>query len=362
MSSLEDVIREKYKEVISKTDMHEVSEDLRLIAAEAGLGVAIIVAWQHGLDIGHVPGKEETRIRGPQVYKIDSSADCPYVFVHVPVRQFRGNQAELEKRGIMNRNADPVWYIYHEDGLVGTFSFQNPGSVELTKGDLRDILDELAQQGVLVRANINNRQIQFKDPVAKKRIEESGEEVYVIVDHRPLDRSQVRLPAGLDRPDVWKYVFDTLKIRSVCNYCSAPALLPHEATIHSSDAHTRGERWEDDFSTVRNYQIGFTFAPFGDPLHVCHFLAWDFPHINDLVMNMEPQTYSFSDLIRLVYVINRDIKRFCEEPRHDKSSIKKVSQDPDPISGICNHWAGNSIYHQHYQFFRHSGTSAGACL
>jgi len=60
-------------------------------------------------------------------------------------------------------------------------------------------------------------------------------------------------------------------------------------------------------------------------------------------MNMDPQAYSFSDLIALVDVINRDIHRFCEA--HNISTF-------EPISGVCNHWAGNTIYHQHYQFFR----------
>jgi hypothetical protein len=99
---------------------------------------------------------------------------------------------------------------------------------------------------------------------------------------------------------------------------------------------------KDVLATVRNYQLGFTYAPFGDPREVCHFLAWDFPHINDLVMNMDPQAYSFSDLIRLVRVINRDIEDFIR--KHGMTSTM-------PVSGVCNHWAGNTIYHQHYQFF-----------
>ena len=93
--------------------------------------------------------------------------------------------------------------------------------------------------------------------------------------------------------------------------------------------------------------MGFTFSPCGDPSEICHFLAWDFPHISDLVMNMEPQTYSFSDLIRLVKIINKNIDDF----------MTAISSDSPPthISGGCNHWAGNSIYHQHYQFARIAG-------
>ena len=55
MPSCMDAIRKQYGAVIAKTDTLEVGEDLRRIAGEAGLGVAILVAWQHGLTIGHIP-------------------------------------------------------------------------------------------------------------------------------------------------------------------------------------------------------------------------------------------------------------------------------------------------------------------
>jgi hypothetical protein len=348
--SVEDAIRERYQAVISKTDTRQVSEDVRRIAAEAGLGVAILVLWQHGLRTGSIPlsaGDTTGSASDPQARLIAASDGCPYVFVNVAVRQFRRDKAELVRRGIMDRNADPVWFVYHEDGLVGTFSFQDPESVKLTEADIREILDALAQQGVLARANVNNRQIQFKDLAARRRIEESGEKVYVRVEDRPLNRSEVRLPAGLDRPEVRGYVIDALRFRSACNYCSVQALSPREVTIHSAHGCTSDGGREDDLATVRNYQLGFTFAPFGDPRDVCHFLAWDFPHINDLVMNMEPQGYSFSELGRLVLVINRDIGEFC--------TVSDVDPAPEPVSGACNHWAGNSLYHQHYQFFRIAG-------
>ena len=120
---------------------------------------------------------------------IAAGGACPYVFVHVPIRQIRGNKPKLLELGIMNRNADPAWFIYHEDGLIGTFSFQDLAAVKLTEEDIREILDTLAQQGVLMRANINNRQIQFKDLAARRRIEESGEKVYVRVENRPLEKA-----------------------------------------------------------------------------------------------------------------------------------------------------------------------------
>lgn len=164
--------------------------------------------------------------------------------------------------------------------------------------------------------------------------------VYVRVENQPLEKG--RPPIELNWEHAWDYVVKTLEKKSACNYCSAQTLTPHEVTIHSAHLIPHAGRWKDDLATVRNYQLGFTFAPFGDPREVCHFLAWDFPHINDLVMNMEPQAYSFSDLIRLVRLINGNIREFCGD---------KVG----PVSGICNHWAGNTIYHQHYQFVRIAG-------
>ena len=342
-TSVDDVIRAVFDEKISKTNMHAVGEDLRDIVETDGLGVAILVAWQHGLRIGHIPltPNENGRPSDIQAEKITDEG-CPYVYVRVPVRQFRSDKAELVKRGIMNQKADPVWFIYHEDGLVGTFSFHKAAGISLSRNDIREILDALAQQGILIRAKIDNRQIQFKDSASKRHIEDSGERVYVRVD-KPIDRNAIKLPIDFDKPEIWKHLLDTVRFKSACNYCSVQALNPHEATIHSAHVHASAGPRRDVLTTVRNYQLGFTYAPFGDPRDVCHFLAWDFPHINDLVMNMDPQAYSFSDLIKLVRVVNRDVGEFCK--RHG-------AQPHIPISGVCNHWAGNTIYHQHYQFFR----------
>src|ERR1017187_3144619 len=346
MSSIEEAIRWKFESAIKMTDMNEANEALRDIVAEHGIGVAILVAWQHGLQIGHIPltlNRDHDVRNAPKVQIIGSDEGCPYMFVHVPVRQYRRSTDKLVEYGILNPNADPALFVYHEDGLVGTFSILNPESKHLTEESVAEILRALAQQGVLVRANIDNRQIQFKDLSVKRRIESSGKQVYVRVDHHSLERENIRLPTALDREEVWDYVISSLKFRFACNYCSVQALSPRQATINSAYAPTRGQH-EDEQATVRNYQLGFTFAPVGHPGAVCHFLAWDFPHISDLVMNMEPQSYSFSDLIRLVRVINRDITEFCRD--------NGVHTLPENISGACNHWAGNSIYHQHYQFFR----------
>jgi hypothetical protein len=203
----------------------------------------------------------------------------------------------------------------------------------------------LASQQILVQANVNNRQIQFKDLESKRFLESLSADVYVLVDER-IEEINFWLPSfglsGDAAKDLRKNIVDTLKNKRPCNYCSVQALNPREATLHSQHlASVFGPKVPGP-PTRRNYQFGFTFAPFGDPREVCHFLAWDFPHISDTVLNMDPQAYSFADLIELVRVINVDVARFAAQ--HDAPVF-------GPIAGMCNHWAGNSIYHQHYQFF-----------
>jgi hypothetical protein len=322
--------------VVAEENTEKANEALRLVSADRkyGIGMALLAAWQHGITHEHIPDDGEVR-------SILPDETSPYVFVHVPVREFRRDTHELIRRGIMNEHADPALLVYHEDGLIGTFSFADYEQVGLTEEDLREILRALAGQRVLVRANIDNRQIQFKDLDVKRRIEASRDPVYVR-GGVPLDRT-VRLPSVHDSEEVWQYVLTSLQYRLACNYCSVQTLNPREVTINSALAGLPAE--DPDWpATVRNYQMGFTFAPVGDSRAVCHFLAWDFPHISDLVMNMEPQAYSFSDLIRLVDRINRDIRRYYQANDPDA--------DPISISGGCNHWAGNSIYHQHYQLMR----------
>ena len=338
------------------------SEKLHSIATREGLGVAIVAAWRHGLMDGHIPltlaalsGPPED----PRAKTLEGDGDCPYTFVYVPVRKYRSQPDKLIKLKIMNENADPEDFIYHEDGLVSLLSFPEPRPARLKDSGIADILEVLRKQAVLAPVNLNNRQIQFKDLSAKKRLQGSGSPVYVVNDLEDWDKRT--LPRPFAGTKIKEYVERILKSRMACNYCSVHALNPREVTIHSTYVHTFAEERDAQLATVRNYQLGFTFAPIGDPERVCHFLAWDFPHINDVVMNMDPQVYSFSDLIKLVRVINKDISDFCTK--------HQVVDAPQPISGACNHWAGNTVYHQHYQFFRLSklplleaGMAAGAPL
>jgi hypothetical protein len=346
MPSIDEVIdkTEKLRNALWANNVQVANQRLRDLISDPsyGLGVAILVAWKHGLREEHIPLSDPDL---PQVCHTEPSEACPYTFVHVPIRKIRRDVPELTKRGILQPNADPALLVYHEDGLVGTFSFQQLERLRLTKPDIAEILRSLAQQGVLAAANIDNRQIQFKDLAVKRRIEASSSTIYVRLNDKPIDRG-ICLPAAYDREAIWDYIKETLRYKFACNYCSVQALNTREVTLNTTRSGSSSALGTDqqEPSTVRNYQMGFTFAPVGDPRNVCHFLAWDFPHISDLVMNMEPQAYSFSDLIALVRRINKDIRKLYD--------TKFIQPSPQPVTGACNHFAGNSIYHQHYQFYR----------
>lgn len=309
-------------------NLEDVNRTLRdILTKKYGLGSALLAAWGHAIGVQHVP----LAIGGSkaQVGILTVSRECDYAFVHVPVREHRNDNEKLAELGILEEDPDPLRLVYHEDGLVFSLTFQQPELHNLSVNDITEIIRSLHQQNLLHKASIHNRQVQFKDLGVKRLIELTGESVYV-VDHHRLATAPLRLPAGLGH--AVDYVRRILAFRKPCNYCSISALNPREATLYSTHV--------DRLDTARKYQFGFTFAPFGDPLRVCHFLAWDTPSIDDVVMNMDPQSYSFSDLIRLVYRINRDLMQL------------NPPDEWEPLAGFCNHWAGNSIYHQHYQFFR----------
>jgi hypothetical protein len=116
-----------------------------------------------------------------------------------------------------------------------------------------------------------------------------------------------------------------------CYYCSCPEINPAEVVI-DLDAPRHG--------LSRDYSLGFTFTPFGNPLSVVHFLAWDRAR-NPLNMNRTPVTVS--DLVKLTREINLSIRSFFAE-----TGVR----DYPVLDGISNGWAGNTIYHQHFQFFQ----------
>lgn len=119
--------------------------------------------------------------------------------------------------------------------------------------------------------------------------------------------------------------------RHPCFYCSCPEINPAEVVV-DLDGSRHG--------LSRHYTLGFTFAPFGNPLSVVHFLAWDRAH-RPLNMNRTPVTVS--DLVKLTREINLSIRGFFAE-----TGVR----DYPVLDGISNGWAGNTIYHQHFQFFQ----------
>lgn len=115
-----------------------------------------------------------------------------------------------------------------------------------------------------------------------------------------------------------------------CYYCSCAEINPAEVVIE-----LEGTR----HGLSRDYALGFTFAPFGNPLSTVHFLAWDRAH-RPLNMNRTPVTVS--DLVKFTREINLSIRTFFAE---------SGARDCPVIDGLSNGWAGNTIYHQHFQFF-----------
>lgn len=120
--------------------------------------------------------------------------------------------------------------------------------------------------------------------------------------------------------------------KSYCFYCSAREMNPAEIIVN-----IEGRR----LGLSRNYSLGYTFAPFGNPLSVVHFLAWDYhPQNNPLDMSLTPVTVS--DLVKMTEQINVTIMNFF---------AGTIIKDYPIIDGISNGWTG-SIYHQHFQFFQ----------
>lgn len=139
-------------------------------------------------------------------------------------------------------------------------------------------------------------------------------------------------------PELWNQaaLVTHEQVSNACNYCSAAEINPCEVVVRIEGAR---------FGLSRNYELGFTYAPFGNPLSSVHFLAWHLaaggPHGRPLNMNRTPIT--FSDLVEMTRRINTSIAEFF--------AGTGVSDLP-VIDGVSNGWAGNTIYHQHFQFFR----------
>ncbi len=279
-------------------------DDVTRLAAAEGLGVALEAAWGHGLEVGHIP---VTLADEPPVLRTTAEAGCGYEFVHIPVRRLRTDRAQLAELGIINPRPDPSDLVFHEDGVITEDTIRDRDG--LTRETARTILEDRAARGELARMDVTSRQLRFTDPDTPRRL--AGQTVYVCP-------------------------------RLACNYCSAEALFPRQLTIATSGVRFLDGRHSRDLRTARDYRFGFTFAPFDDPTRACHFLAWDDPPVGRPPASMAPHAHSFSDLVRLVRTLNRDLE----------GRDRPGGRSRGPLAGACNHWAGNSILHQHYQFFR----------
>lgn len=117
---------------------------------------------------------------------------------------------------------------------------------------------------------------------------------------------------------------------AACFFCSCAEINPAEVVVE-----LQGARLGLD----RDLFLGATFAPFGNPASVAHMLAWDRAP-QPLSMSLAPG--GVADLLRFTAAINDSIRAFF--------TARGLYGFP-VLDGLSNGWAGNSIFHQHCQFF-----------
>lgn len=332
VTSINPIIRPQHAAIITSTDMLLVRRGIEDIARRDGLGIAMTVAWQHGLTSGYIPLTLDDE---PPMMTTAASAGCPYTFVHVPVRRIRGDTEELVRRRIMNGAPDPSRLGYHEDGIIEARTFGGESFASLTAGDVTALLDSLAASGLLVRMEPEDPRIRFVEPGSVARFTAGGEHLFVRDTTKPVRASVEAALGGSRSKGLIGEVCGALQRRSPCFYCSAATLFPREVTVSALRCSPEAPRPP----LARDYRLGFTFAPVGHPGRFCHFLAWDDPSPGTHIENMDFHPYSFRDLVQLVQTLDDD-------PTHSGDPA------PPPLWGICNHRAGNTIAHQHFQFFR----------
>ncbi len=294
------------------------------------LGVAVTEAWLHDLAHGQIP--LELVAGEPGARTLPADDQCPYVFVHAPIRRFRNDREALVAAGVFTADVDERELGYHEDGLVAVPLLPDPGEAGLSADDLSRMLTALCRTGALRRVELSDSRIRISDPQVEESL--AGEAVHVVVRLPDPGQDRDAVPESVDEERVWDYLRSALTFRRPCNFCSVAGLHPGEMVVGQPG---QAER------TVRGYRFGATFAPVGDPRTLCHVLGWDAPPPAERVLDMGLRTYSFGDLIRLVLSMTEDQKRFA---------ATYSAQPPPMLTGVCNHWAGNSIFHQHYQFLR----------
>lgn len=110
----------------------------------------------------------------------------------------------------------------------------------------------------------------------------------------------------------------------VCFFCSSPRLTPKQVLFDYT------------LSNGNIYQCGFTFAPFGKPKSVFHHVMWR-KYDNNYVEDMGFYKHTISDLVDLVVANSNAYNKYSENNNF-------------VVDGFFNGWAGNSIFHQHFQF------------
>jgi hypothetical protein len=333
-----------FGEIISEPNMHLADRRLLDVIKHHGLGVGLLALHQRGLATGHIPRANPT---GPVLEQ--NTATDKFVWVHVPARAQRGDRAALVARGIINESPDPNRLIFHEDALVGIFSFNLPQIEDLYRDRrpqdvVSDLLTCLEAQDLLEQVDLNSRQVQFTDirtaeKIRKDLARHASGRAFVRTD-KSFDGGEIWLPDRYEHSQIRQILKNALEHKQPCRYCSIRELNPREDIASTRTIPDWEQRY--GFAIRRSYELGFTPFPFGEPDLVCHFLAWDNPSIREIVNNMDLQAYSVGDLTRLTCAINMDIETYCAA----------IDTPFTPFVGVCNHWAGNSLFHQHFQFFR----------
>lgn len=332
-----------FNAIICEPDMEEAQQRLHVVAQRRGLGVALLVQHQRGLASGHIPRTDPAA----PVQELNTAADR-FRWVHAPGRALRGARAALVARGIMSGSPDPRRLIYHENDLIGAFSFNPSQLVALSnglppQGVVDDLLSCLAAQGLVRQMSLDSRQIRMTDSRAAEAIraelERHPSRTVFVRAAGSLSAAEFWLPDRYDHPEVRQLLKAGLERKHLCNYCSVRELNPRE-DIAVTGWITDWER-RYGFALSRSYDLGFTFAAFGEPSAVCHFLAWDSP-AGQLIRNMDSQACASADLLHLTCAFNKDIAEYCAT----------AALPFAPLAAVCNFWGGNSVYHFHYQFFR----------
>ncbi|HEX9117508.1 MAG TPA: hypothetical protein VGA61_15670 [Anaerolineae bacterium] len=197
---------------------------------------------------------------------------------------------------------------------------------------------QMHAQHILLELDIEGQKLNLAQATARLGGRRGENILYVPIRKYRGDRQRLAELNITKPPELWNRaaLVTHEQVSNACNYCSAAEINPCEVVVRIEGAR---------FGLSRNYELGFTFAPFGNPLSCVHFLAW---HLapggrNARPLNMNRTPITFSDLVEMTRRINTSIAEFFAGTGIDDQPV---------IDGVSNGWAGNTIYHQHFQFFQ----------